>query len=117
MSRAALERKVEDAGQRLSQSNLRLNRTIGVNFDRDALRVTNIGKLLNSLSPRAPLDRGYALIHRADGSLARSAEALGAGEGVVLEFRDGKRGAVVDGTPAPKPVKAKAPAPGQGSLF
>jgi exonuclease VII large subunit len=82
-----------------------------------SLRVANLGKLLASLSPRAPLERGYALIHRADGSLARSAPALSSGEALVLEFRDGKRGAVVDGAPAPKPAKTKAPPPDQGSLF
>lgn len=115
LSRAALERKVEDAAQKLSQTNLRLNRTVRPNFDREALRVANIGKLLSSLSPRAPLERGYALIHRADGSLARSAPALSPGEALVLEFRDGKRSAVVDGTS--KTTRAKVAPPDQGSLF
>jgi exodeoxyribonuclease VII large subunit len=117
LSRTALERKLEDEGKRLHQTNLRFNRTVPLNFDREALRVANIGKLLGSLSPRAPLERGYALIHRADGSLARSAPALSAGEALVLEFRDGKRDAVVDGMPAAKPAKTKAPPPDQGSLF
>jgi len=117
LSGAALQRRVEDEGKRLAQANLRFNRTVGFNFDREELRIANIGKLLSSLSPRAPLERGYALIHRADGSLARSAEALASGEALVMEFRDGKRGAVVDGTPAPKPAKTKAPPPDQGSLF
>ena len=117
LSRTALERKLEEEGKRLRQTNLRLNRTIPLNFDREELRVANIGKLLASLSPRAPLERGYALIHRADGTLARSAEALASGEALVLEFRDGKRGATVDGTPAPKPAKTKTPPAGQGSLF
>ncbi|HYG25318.1 MAG TPA: exodeoxyribonuclease VII large subunit [Caulobacteraceae bacterium] len=117
LSRRALERKIEDEGRRLSQTNLRFNRTVRPNFDREALRLANLGKLLDSLSPLAPLERGYALIHRADGSLARSAPALTSGEALVLEFRDGKRGAVVDGTASAKPAKTKAPPPGQGSLF
>jgi len=117
LSRTALERKLEDEGKRLRQTNLRLNRTIPLNFDREELSVANLGKLLASLSPRAPLERGYALIHRADGTLARSAEALASGEALVLEFRDGKRGAVVDGVSSPKAAKPKAPPPDQGSLF
>ncbi|MGE5565451.1 MAG: exodeoxyribonuclease VII large subunit [Parcubacteria group bacterium] len=117
LSGAALQRRVEDEGKRLNQANLRFNRTIPLNFDREELRVANLGKLLASLSPRAPLERGYALIHRADGSLARSAEALATGEALVLEFRDGKRGAVVDGAPAPRPAKTKPTPPDQGSLF
>jgi exodeoxyribonuclease VII large subunit len=60
-------------------------------------------------------------VHRADGSLARSAPALEAGEAVRLEFSDGERAAVIDGeggaakrTPVKKAV---APPAGQGDLF
>jgi exodeoxyribonuclease VII large subunit len=117
LSRGVLDRKVVEQGKRLSEFNLRFNRTVPITFDRQALRVTNLGKLLASLNPDTPLDRGFARIHRADGSLARSAKALVAGEALTLHFRDGERGAVVDGTAAPKPAKSKPPAPGQGSLF
>ncbi len=115
LSRTALERRIETEGQRLNQVNLRFNRTVGFHFDREELRVANIGKLLASLSPRAPLERGYALVHHADGSLAREAKAIAAGEALTLEFKDGKRGAVVDGK-AKSPPK-KAPPTSQGDLF
>ncbi|HEX6859978.1 MAG TPA: exodeoxyribonuclease VII large subunit [Caulobacteraceae bacterium] len=117
LSSAALQRRLDDEGRRLTQTNLRLNRTVPLNFDREALRLANLGKLLESFSPRGPLERGYALIHRPNGSLARSAPALTPGEALVLEFRDGKRGAVVDGTPTARPAKTKIAPPDQGSLF
>jgi len=117
LSRGVLDRKVGEQTKRLSEFNLRFNRTVPITFDREKLRMTNLGKLLASLNPDTPLDRGFARIHGADGSLARSAKALAAGEAVTLHFRDGERGAVVGGTAAPKPAKAKPPTPGQGSLF
>ncbi len=77
-------------------------------------RLGSLDKLLRSLSPDGPLERGFARIHRADGSLARSAKALGSGEAVELVFADGRRGAVVDGV---KPAKTKPAGSDQGSLF
>jgi exodeoxyribonuclease VII large subunit len=78
-------------------------------------RLSSLGKLLESFSPRGPLKRGYALVHRADGALARSAKALAAGEAITLELEDGRRGAVVDGKAPPSRAKPK-PAQ-QGDLF
>ena len=64
------------------------------------------------------LARGFVFVHRADGSLARSASALKTSEAVELEFRDGRRGAVIDARAAKKSPGPAAPAPsGQGDLF
>jgi exodeoxyribonuclease VII large subunit len=118
LSRGVLDRKLAEQARRLSEFNLRFNRTVPITFDREDLRIANLGKLLASLNPDSPLDRGFARVHHADGSLARSAAALAAGEGVTLKFRDGERGAVVDGTPSAKPARAKPKAPtSQGDLF
>jgi len=114
---AAFARKAADEGRHFSQVNLRFNRTVGFTFDREKRHLESLGKLLGSVNPDAPLDRGFARVHRADGSLARSAAALAAGEGVTIKFRDGDRGAVVDGTPAARISKPKPPRPDQGSLF
>ena len=74
-----------------------------------------------SLNPEGPLKRGFAMVWRADGTLARSADALAAGEAVRLEFQDGKRGAVVDGERRPaRRVGERAPkadGAAQGDLF
>jgi exodeoxyribonuclease VII large subunit len=92
---------------------------------RAAERLASLSKLHLSLNPDRPLTRGFARVERADGSLARSADALSSGEAVNLVFADGKRGAVVDGvgsapmpaapvTPKPKP---RTPSIDQGDLF
>ena len=74
-----------------------------------------------SLNPEGPRKRGFAMVWRADGTLARHADALAAGEAVQLEFQDGKRGAVVGGEPRPaRRAAERAPPPGgpaQGDLF
>jgi len=79
-------------------------------------------KLLNTLSYKGVLSRGYALVLDADGQVARSAEALGRGDGVTLRLHDGDVGAVVSDAPTPKPKKSLKPKPqktddGQESLF
>jgi len=79
-------------------------------------------KLLNTLSYKGVLSRGYALVLDADGQVARSAEALGRGDGVTLRLHDGDVGAVVSDAPTPKPKKSLKSKPqktddGQESLF
>jgi exodeoxyribonuclease VII large subunit len=100
--RAAVQRRLTRASERVSQSE----------------------KLRLSLDPNRPLKLGFVLVHRADGSIARSGGALQSGEAVRLQFADAERGAVIDAAPAPatgqtKPAPAKKAPPGaqQGDLF
>ncbi|HYF22308.1 MAG TPA: exodeoxyribonuclease VII large subunit [Caulobacteraceae bacterium] len=87
----------------------------------EARRLTAADQLLSALNPDAPLWRGFARVHRADGALVRSAGALAEGEAVLLKFGDGERGAVVDGAPQkpqpPRPAPKRAPDGRQGDLF
>lgn len=62
-------------------------------------QVTGHVDRLRALSPLATLERGYAVIERADGTSAASAHALLDGERVRLRFADGRRAAVVEGDP------------------
>ena len=101
--------------ERLAELWRRLQPLATRRIDRAAEQLASLEKLRVSFSPDGPLERGFARVHRADGSLARSAKALGSGEAVRLVFSDGDRGAVVDGAkPATKPKPA---APAQGDLF
>jgi exodeoxyribonuclease VII large subunit len=85
--------------------------------------LAQLDKLRLSLDPDRPLARGFARVHHADGSLARTAASLEAGETVRLVFGDGDRGAVIDAqAPAARPVaRARPPKPSgggvQGDLF
>ena len=53
-----------------------------------------------SLSPQAVLDRGYAVIWKADGELVRHAAALTVGDGLRVRVADGEFGVRVS-EPAP----------------
>ena len=110
----------------------RLNAAGGRRLQRDADRLAGLEKLRQSLNPERPLDLGFALVRKGDGTLARSAADLAAGERVNLKFKSGDRDAVIDGeggfvpppttTPAPAPAPKPRPKPAspstkQGDLF
>ncbi|KRA59457.1 exodeoxyribonuclease VII large subunit [Caulobacter sp. Root655] len=107
----------------------RLNAVARRRLEREGDRLAGLEKLRQSLNPTRPLELGFALVHKADGGIARSASELASGERVRLQFKLGDRDAVIDGEssmaisppaaparPAPKP-KAPPPPSSQGSLF
>jgi exodeoxyribonuclease VII large subunit len=96
------ERQTHDAGQKLKAA----------------------GALLESLSFRRVLDRGYAVVRDTEGNAVMTAAALQIGDSVLVEFSDGRVGADVTDTdvtpdPATKPAlrkpKAKAQTKTQGA--
>jgi exodeoxyribonuclease VII large subunit len=115
LSPLLLQRPQTVQRERLERLAARLRPAASRGLDRAAERLAALGKLYQSVDPDRPLKRGFARVHRADGALARSATALGAGEAVSLVFHDGQRGAVVDGAPPRAMAAAKPPA--QGDLF
>ena len=71
------------------------------------------------------LERGFALVRSLDGGPLRRAAAVEAGQGLDIEFADGRVRAAAEGAPAlspvapPRPRRRRRPGPeeGQGSLF
>ena len=112
-----LQRHAALEGERLGKVAARLHPNARRVIEMAEARLSALDKLLASYSPTGPLKRGYALVHRADGSLARSAAALNSGEAVTLELADGKRGAVVDGSGKPAAPRSKPAPTQQGDLF
>jgi exodeoxyribonuclease VII large subunit len=79
-------------------------------------------RMLESLSHKSVLARGFVMVHRDDGSLVRAAKDLSPGDAIELSFADDKQRAVVDPARAPAAESAKPktkPKPGgaQGDLF
>jgi exodeoxyribonuclease VII large subunit len=62
---------------------------------------------LNSLSPLAVLDRGYALVLSADGALVRSAASLTPGDTVTTRLSDGAFTSRVETSASHTPVRRK----------
>ena len=79
-------------------------------------------RLLTTLSHKAVLARGFALVKDADGAVIKQAADVASGMALSLEFADGTADAVAtSGTARPKPAArpaTKTKEPGnQGSLF
>jgi exodeoxyribonuclease VII large subunit len=109
--------------QRLTQLRERLKNLDGRNL---RCQRTHLGKwrqqlegltrILDSVSYRGVLARGFALVKGADGHVRRRADALKPGEELTLVFGDGTAGAIAGGTPGARP-RGKKPGTDQGSLF
>jgi exodeoxyribonuclease VII large subunit len=87
-------------------------------------RIADSARLLENLSYRATLERGFAVVRGDDGTIRRRAEAVTAGERLSLTFADGTRTARAeadDSGRTPRPAKSaprrKPGNKGQGSLF
>jgi exodeoxyribonuclease VII large subunit len=117
MKRGLLDRPIALKRQRLAEVTGRLPPILARRLQREGERLASLERQRVSLNPEGPLERGYALVRRADGALARSAKALAAGEPVTLKFGDGERGAVIDGAAPRRAARAPTADGGQGDLF
>ena len=120
----ALRADLRHARAELSPLALRLAAGLAAQIDQRRRRLEQADKLVQSLSYRNVLARGFALVADADGKLVRAAGELSPGMAVSIEFSDGKVGATIgaDGAPpvrpdpAPRPRKVRA-GDDQPSLF
>jgi exodeoxyribonuclease VII large subunit len=113
--------------ERLAALCERARRAVDSSLAQRAASVERCGQLLNALSHRGVLARGFALVRDAAGRPLRQAAAVSAGMRLDLEFSDGRVGAVADGAAAgaaDKPVSTPKPRSrrgngnsNQGSLF
>ena len=72
--------------------------------------------MLDGVSYRGALERGFALVRGPDGTIKRRADQIASGEALSLTFVDGETGAVAAGT-TQKPKPREKPRGGQGILF
>lgn len=95
-------------------------------WDRDRALLDGLGRLLDSLDPRALLSRGYAMVRDSGGAIVTTAAKARAAQHLQLQFADGEVPvAVGDGDSAPSPPTSKPPRKsspaepkrGQGELF
>ncbi len=92
-----LRRETRDYRRRLDDSLARLRRAVAQRTDLAGRALQQQAKLLESLSYRNVLARGYAVILDETGRAVQSAAALSPGSSIAIELRDGRRNAVVDG--------------------
>ncbi len=82
-------RRLADARAHFVACRARLDRTLERTLQLSAARLSALDAQLNSLSPLAVLDRGYALVLDAQGALVRSAAQVAPGDHVATRLADG----------------------------
>ncbi len=117
--RARLELQTNEARrERLFSLHRRLEPALRTANRRRAERLAGLDNLMNSLSYKKVLTRGYALVRDTAGKPLRQAAGIGAGARLQVEFADGALGVTVNGGSAaagkPRPAGAEKK---QGTLF
>jgi exodeoxyribonuclease VII large subunit len=81
--------------QRLTQAHERLRRAPALAVERKRARIEHAAGRLRALSPRATLERGYAIVRSGD-EIVRSRAGVSAGDPIDVEVADGRFGARVE---------------------
>lgn len=120
----ALGQDVSRRREKLAQSAARLQPAMARNLTNYRKHLDASVRMLESLSHKRVLARGFAMVTREDGTLVRAAKDLSRGDVVELNFAEDTLRAVIDPASAPpaesEPAKAKPkpkPTGDQGNLF
>jgi exodeoxyribonuclease VII large subunit len=118
LSIGGLQRLVERAGERLAALSDRKRHFLTRRIERLRAEFDSQAKLLDVVSYRSVLGRGFALVSDADGDPVRSASAVPRGKVLDIEFHDGHVAAVSSGlNPAPRRRRRPPDDGSQGSLL
>lgn len=117
LSIGGLIRMVERAGERLTALSDRRRHFFARRLERLRAALEAQAKLLEVVSYRSVLSRGFALVSDADGDPVRSAAAVPRGKVLDIEFHDGHVTAVSGGIAAAPRRRRRPPDDAQGSLL
>jgi exodeoxyribonuclease VII large subunit len=95
----------------------RLDRCFHARLTEDRKKLENLSRVLEGISYRNVLDRGFVLVRGAEGAIRRRAEAIKSGEKLSLTFADGARDVVAGGTPTLAKPRVTKLSGKQGDLF
>jgi exodeoxyribonuclease VII large subunit len=109
---------LDRAGARLADTERRLRAAMGRTIEAKRNAADNFTGRLATHSERheSLLARGYVVVRDGALKVLTEAAAIKPGEGLELEFYDGKVGAIAGRTPR-RPVRRAPPRPEQGTLF
>ncbi len=98
LQRAHPGSRLQQQVQRLDELDLRLRRAWDNRFTRLEQRLQLAQRGLDAISPLATLERGYAIVTRADGSVLQDAAEVRAGDEIEARLRRGSvRARVIEG--------------------
>jgi exodeoxyribonuclease VII large subunit len=104
-----LDRLVSDKLARLSAARLSI-RPLALRVEQGQQRLGGLSRLIHSLHPEAPLQRGFARVTNSDGkTISTRSGAIDAAH-VLLRFADGEVAATVGDAPVPAPPRKPSPA-------
>ena len=118
----AIKRQIAVCGERTQVLGARLDRSFAARIRDDRKKLDGLSRVLDSVSYKGVLERGFVLVRGSDGKVRRRAGGVKAGELLSLTFADGMREAVAGGQPTEPPSKPTKPrivkrGAGQGDLF
>lgn len=90
ISTRALQQRAEAARARLDASERLLSATFAARMQAARAKLDTLAARLEAASPQAALQRGFALVQTADGSIARNAAALSPGDALTISLGTGK---------------------------
>jgi exodeoxyribonuclease VII large subunit len=114
-----LRQRMKVCGERTRVLGDRATRAQTARLAQARRQLDGLARVLDGISYRAVLDRGFALVRGADGTVRRRAAAIQSGESLRLTFADGEVPAMAgEGEARPAAPRAKKKqAIDQGSLF
>ncbi|MBI3437707.1 MAG: exodeoxyribonuclease VII large subunit, partial [Proteobacteria bacterium] len=92
----ALGQDIARRRDQLARTTARLRPAIARSLEGHRKHLDANARMLESLSHKSVLARGFVMVHRDDGVLVRAAKDLNAGDAVQLTFGDGDRHAVIE---------------------
>jgi exodeoxyribonuclease VII large subunit len=99
-------RLLGETRERLASTSTRLDRSMERLVRELSAHIHATEARLHALSPLEVLDRGYALVHDANGVLIRSIAQLGPDEVIRTRVRDGSFSSRIQGLDSDKPRRA-----------
>ena len=111
-----IRERMARARDKLTTLEARAKRCAAVHLTRDRSRLETLSRMLEAISYRGVLGRGFALVRNAEGKIRRRAAEVKAGEALQLVFADGEKPVRADGSGLGAP-RGKKSGSDQGSLF
>ena len=106
----ALRTQIDRGKEKVARLATSARRCADLHIQQRETRLKYVAQLLNALSYKGVLDRGFALVRDEHGQPLHAAASVGSGQHLSIEFSDGRVGATADGegTAAAKPKAAPA---------
>jgi len=106
----ALRAQIDRGKEKVARLATSARRCADLHIRQGETRLKYVAQLLNALSYKGVLERGFALVRDEHGQPLHAAANVGSGQHLTIEFADGRIGATADGegTTAAKPKAAPA---------